>query len=414
MSGEAATQSTRQLRRRKERLWAWLCVLPRPTRWGAYFILSGVGLFVAGAHTRENAFLLLGCLPVAMAAVNAVWVWFNLRGLEVKRRHPGAAHVGESFEIELLVHNRKRWLPSFSLVLEDTQLPDLQRDFPRQLAMAVSPRFVLRLPVAASLRRRGNHRLRDMSVTSAFPFGLVAASRSMSFRSDIVAYPRPLRLSRELEERLLDSARYFGESSSSHRGDEEVFGVREYRQGENLKRIHWRTTARTGKPMILELEGRRDASFVIILNTAPVGDPNTLRERLEALVGLCAGITFFLTRQSVNFRFAHLGQTLLVSQHGRGDSQYHAIMERLAHVGLSEAPLAQWIDQVGLGDAHETPILLTLGPKEHAEARLPSTSGAIVIGAADADFRSNLSFDVLGRRSITSRELARGEGQGEA
>lgn len=53
-------------------------------------------------------------------------------------------------------------------------------------------------------------------------------------------------------------------------------------------------------------------------------------------------------------------------------------------------------------------------PKEHAEARLPSTSGAIVIGAADADFRSNLSFDVLGRRSITSRELARGEGQGEA
>jgi hypothetical protein len=38
----------------------------------------------------------------------------------------------------------------------------------------------------------------------------------------------------------------------------------------------------------------------------------------------------------------------------------------------------------------------------------------IVIGAADADFREHLSYDILGRRSITSAELAPATREGEA
>lgn len=389
-----------------ERFWRALSRLPIPTRWGWYFVFASAGLYLSAAHTGENAFILLASLPAALLLSNAFLVWLNLRKLEVKRRMAGAAHSGEPFEIELLVHNRKRLLPAFALVIEDTQHPDLSRDTARQLVMAISPGYVARTSTLASFRRRGLQRLREIRISSAFPFGLFALSRTFAFRSETVVYPRPLRLSRALEDRLMDNARYFGESASAHRGEEEVFGVREYRQGENVKRIHWRTSARAAKPMILEMEGRRDASFVIVLNTAPVGDPNTLRERLEALVGLCAGLTYFLTRQSLHFRFAHFGQSLLVTRAGRGDAQYHALMEHLAHVGLAEVAFADWVDQVGMGAAQEVPVVLTLGPKEHAEARIPSGHGAIVIGAADADFRECLSFDVLGRRSVATAELA--------
>ncbi|CAG0931534.1 hypothetical protein PLCT1_01812 [Planctomycetaceae bacterium] len=392
-------------RRRLDRLKRIVARIPLPTRWGVYFVFASVGMYFSAAHTGENAFILLSCLPAALLLVNAAFVWISLRRIEIKRRLPGAAHAGESFEIELLVHNRKRFLPSFALIVEDTQLPDLHRDLSRTLVMAVSPGYVVRAVSTASFRRRGLQRLREIRISTAFPFGLFSMSKNLTFRGEMVVYPRPLRLSRALEERLMDNARYFGESSSAHRGDEEVFGVREYRQGENVKRIHWRTSARAAKPMILEMEGRRDASFVIILNTAPVGDPNSLRERLEALVGLCAGLNYFLTKQNLNFRFAHYGQNLLVSRHGRGDAQYHALMERLAHVGLSDVAFADWIDQVGVGAAQEVPIVLTLGPKEHAEARLPAGVAPIVIGAADADFRENLSYDILGRRSVSTTEL---------
>ncbi|MCC6151099.1 MAG: DUF58 domain-containing protein [Planctomycetes bacterium] len=401
-----AQNRTTSRKLRGERVRRFIALLPVPTRWGWYFVSASAGMYFAAAHTGEHAFILLGALPLSLLIINALLVWASLRKIEIKRKMPGAAHAGESIEIELLVHNRKRWLPCFALEVEDTQLPDLGRDIGRQLVMAITPGYVARATTSASFRRRGQQRLREIRISTAFPFGLFTLSRVLAFRSEIVVYPRPIRLSRALEERLMDNARYFGESASAHRGEEEVFGVREYRPGENVKRIHWRTSARAAKPMILEMEGRRDASFVIVLNTAPVGDPNTLRERLEALVGLCAGLTYFLTRQSLHFRFAHFGQDLLVTRPGRGDAQYHALMERLAHVGLSDIAFADWVDQAGLGAAQEVPIVLTLGPKEHAEARVPAGLNAIVIGAADADFRENLSFDILGRRSVTTAELA--------
>lgn len=399
--------------RRMERALRALSRVPLPTRWGWYFVAASAGLYFSAAHTGESAFILLAALPLALLLVNGMLVWLNVAGIEVKRRMPGAIHAGEPFELEYLVFNRKRIFPSFAIVVDEGSHPDLSLEPRGQLAMAISAGYLCRLISSATFRRRGVPHLSEIRISSAFPFGLVSLSRTLRVHSETVVYPRPLRLSRQLEERLMEHARYFGESATAHRGDEEVFGVREYRQGENVKRIHWRTSARAGKPMIMEMEGRRDASFAIVLNTAPVGDPNTLRERLEALVGLCAGLTWFLTRQSLHYRFAHFGQSLLVSRAERGDAQYHALMEQLAHAGLAEVPLADWVDQVGLGAAQEVPIVLTLGPKEHAEARMPPGVRAIVIGAADADFRDNLSFDVLGRRSVATGELVAVAHRGE-
>jgi hypothetical protein len=157
--------------------------------------------------------------------------------------------------------------------------------------------------------------------------------------------------------------------------------------------------------MILELEGRQDASFVLLLDTFPIGDPGSLRQRLESAIGLLAGLTYFLTRQGVLFRFAWYGSNLQASQPGRGDTHYHAIMERLAQAGFAEKRLGEWIPEVGVGVANEVPVLVTLGPKEHAEASLRLGTGAIVVGAGAPDFKDYLRFDYLGRRSIGSSEL---------
>lgn len=393
-----------RLAARMKRLGRRLAVLPVPTRLGWYFLLASVFLFGAGSVYGENSFILLSCVPLALVLVNAIAVWLNVRRVEFKRRHPRETHAGESIDVTLMVHNAGR-IPRFAIELDDHNLPDLYRDEPTNIVMSISPGYVQRATYRAVFGRRGVHRLRDLLVTSAFPFGLVRMTRSLTFRSDILVYPRPVRLSRGFEERLLRSARFFGESSVASRGQEEVFGVREYLPGQNVKRIHWKTTARTGKPMILELEGRQDASFLLLLDTLPVGDPSTLRMRLESVVGLLAGLTYFLTMQGVLFRFAWHGDSLHASKPGRGDAHYHAIMERLALCGFSDKRLGDWVDDVGVGIDREIPVLATLGPKEHAEATLRVGTGAIVVGAGDADFKDYLRFDGLGRRSVARSEL---------
>jgi uncharacterized protein (DUF58 family) len=381
-----------------------LAVLPVPTRLGLYFLGASLLLFFAGSYYEDNTFLLLSCLPFALLLINALAVWINVRRVGFKRQLAAQTHAGENVDVAMLVHNQGR-VPRFALEVDDTRLPDLYRDESANVVMAVSAGFIHRSTYAAAFGRRGRHRLRPCTVSSSFPFGLMRMSRQVSFRSDILVYPRPARLSEQFEARLLQSARFFGESSAASRGQEEVFGVREYLPGQNVARIHWRTTARAAKPMVLELEGRQDASFVLILDTAAVGDPGTLRQRLEAVIGLFAGLTYFLTRQGVLFRFAWFGSTLHASHPGRGDAHYHAVMERLALAGFSERRLGDWIDDVGVGALHEVPVLVTLGPKEHAEATLRDSREAIIVSALEPDFRQFLRFDTVGRRSVATASL---------
>ncbi|MBZ0136513.1 MAG: DUF58 domain-containing protein [Planctomycetes bacterium] len=387
-----------------QRLGRRLAVFPVPTRLGWYFIGASLLLFGAGSFYGEPSFILLSCIPMALVLVNALAVWVNIRRVEFKRQLPRETHAGESVDVTLMVHNAGL-VPRFALEFDDTSLPDLYRDESTNLVMAISPGFVQRARYTGAFGRRGLHILDAMLVTSAFPFGLMRMTRRLGFRSEILVYPRPARLSPEFEQKLLRSARFFGESSVASRGQEEVYGVREYLPGQNVKRIHWRTTARTGKPMILELEGRQDASFLILLDTSPVGDAGTLRMRLESAIGLVAGLIYFLTMQGVLFRFAWYGNTLHASQPGRGDAHYHAVMERLALAGFSEKRPGEWLEEVGVGIGNEVPVLITLGPKEHAEASLRLGTGATVVGAGAPDFKDYLRFDQLGRRSIASGEL---------
>ena len=390
-----------------------LARLPAPTRVGWYFVASSMLLFFAGSYYGENAFVLLSCVPMALVLVNLAVVWLNTRRIDFRRELTGHTHAGEAVEFGLVVTNHGR-LPSYSLELDDTRLPDLYRDEPSTLLQAANANFLHRTGYTAVFGRRGQHRLEELRLTSSFPFGLARMTRWLNSRSEIVVYPRPFRLSTQFEQQLLDSARFFGESAVSSRGQEEVFGVREYLPGHNVARIHWRTTARSGKPMVLELEGRQDASFVLILDAFPVGDPATLRQRLESAIGLAAGLCYYLTRQGVLFRFACHGADLQLSQPGRGDGHYHAIMERLSFAGFSEKALSEWIEQVGAGGAREVPVLVTLGPKEHAEARMHSGAGAIVVSVSDPDYRNFVRIDSLGRRSVGGSDLSPQGSGGEA
>jgi uncharacterized protein (DUF58 family) len=384
-----------------------LAVLPVPTRLGLYFLAAGVMMFVAGSVYDHKSFILLACLPLALVLVNAVGCWINIRNVEFKRRMQHDTHVGERVPVALMVHNAGR-LPSFGLELDDTLQTEFIRHEASNIVMMISPGFVGTTNYSVAFMRRGWQRMHKLVVSSAFPFGLMRQARVLEFTSEILVYPRPIRLADGLRRRLMESAQYFGESAITARGQDEIFGIRDYLPGHNISRIHWKTTARINKPMVLELEGRQDASFVVVLDTAPVGERSTLGRRLEAAIGLIAGIVYFLNRQNVMFRFAWHGPDLEVSQPGRGERHYHGVMQRLATAGYSETALGDWINEIGIGQRGEVPILVTLGNKEHAEARLRSHRDAIVLGANDNDFRDYLQIDAIGRKAVSSGDLRRG------
>ncbi|MBI4277911.1 MAG: DUF58 domain-containing protein, partial [Armatimonadetes bacterium] len=102
----------------------------------------------------------------------------------------------------------------------------------------------------------------------------------------IVVYPRvwPLRGSP-----LLDGARELVEAGSRRaRAGVEVYGVREHQASEFLRHIHWRSTARRGRPVGLEFERGGPGPVLLLLDLRPGGDDEALEELIRAAASLAA------------------------------------------------------------------------------------------------------------------------------
>lgn len=110
---------------------------------------------------------------------------------------------------------------------------------------------------------RGIHRVRRARLMSTWPLGLVRASRALDMPGEIVVYPAPLDLA--------DGRAVGGEAGDagvpvSRNGLLQPSGLREFRPGDPLKRVHWRAMARTGHPVVAEWEGGQGDGFEFVLD----------------------------------------------------------------------------------------------------------------------------------------------------
>jgi uncharacterized protein (DUF58 family) len=120
-------------------------------------------------------------------------------------------------------------------------------------------RYVLeRLP-------RGRYAFKDVRIEIADPFGLESVSVPLPAPGALLVYPRLARLERLFSEtgaHAHDGRRLLLRRHSGF----ELHGVREYEQGESLRRVHWRSTARRGQLMVKELEDAPRDEIAVLLD----------------------------------------------------------------------------------------------------------------------------------------------------
>lgn len=181
------------------------------------------------------------------------------RRLSARRVFPGAR-----LEVHLEVHNRGRRRTSL-LLLEDRLPSSLGRsaraalaDLPPGARRSVSYRLVA--------RGRGRYPIGPLAVWVGDPFDLIRNRIEFPDRHDLVVYP-------EVEDLgalpMAAPAGGAGESSTRQlfRAGDEFYTMRQYELGDDLRRIHWPSVARTGELMIRQDEAVRRAQAAILLDT---------------------------------------------------------------------------------------------------------------------------------------------------
>lgn len=139
---------------------------------------------------------------------------------------------------------------------------------------------------------RGIHVVRDGELSMGDPFGFARADRTLSGASAVIVWPRWTEPGG-----VADGVAGDGDLGLRARRAQlvgyDLHGIREHQHGESLRRVDWKTSARTGRLMVREMEdaSRAELSILVDLDRAELAaEPGTLERLLEATASLVRGV----------------------------------------------------------------------------------------------------------------------------
>lgn len=260
------------------RLWWRVMRMQRVTREGWFYLLFTLAVGVAAINTGNNLLYLVLGLLVSVLLLSAFLSETVLAKLRIERELPPYGVVGQPLRVGVVVENRKRRLASHSLVISELGIEGA-----RTYVARVGPRESVRAFWTTVEPRRGLLGLRGFRITTRFPFGLFEKSRELFLPESLPIHP--LGISGEEEAPLPPQS--VGQVPVPMPGQGLDFhALREYRQGDDLRQIHWKATAKTGRLFTVEKEREHKRRVTLLVDTRPAKAPEDLDGAADRLVGL--------------------------------------------------------------------------------------------------------------------------------
>jgi uncharacterized protein (DUF58 family) len=307
---------------------------------------------------------------------------------------PDGIFAGVPFSAEITLRNTRRLLSAHGLTIA------------ARGAGLAGARHIIRLPPGAQrrvmvgnrLERRGLQKLPPFTIRSLFPFGLIETSFQAGPPEQVLVLPRLGHLDYQALER--DGGPEIRLLLQRRRRDQQgdFRSLRQYRNGDNPRHIHWATSARMGELHVREFERREMAKVSILLDAhSPVEDAQAAqarRERFETAVSFAATLADLLTDRGVPFAFASLYPEPAVVRHGTGPGHRRVVLECLALAELT--PQHGPADLIGmarerLGRSERT-FLVSAGPVPDALHRPGVVPRPIVIDISKPELNGAFQY----------------------
>jgi uncharacterized protein (DUF58 family) len=200
---------------------------------------------------------------------------------------------------------------------------------PRPLP-ALPPSGESEVTVEITPLRRGHLRFRGVTIARPDPLGLVQALKSIELSQSLLILPKRYPMA---EIRMAGTRKYQpgGVALASTVGDSEEFvSLRDYRSGDPMRRIHWKSYARVGRPVVKEYLDEFFVRHALVLDTftTHLGDPV-----FEEAVSVAASIAISMQTQESLLDLMFVGPEAYCFTAGRGLAHTEQLLEVLACVG---------------------------------------------------------------------------------
>lgn len=353
-------------------------------------VLIGVGL-VSPTLTTFNLFLASGLSLLALLTVLRYHLSLRiaaLKSLRVDRRLEGLRVEGEALDVVLEVRNESI-ISMGHLELQDTP--------PRVFRLEQQPYAIVSLPARSTVRFRyrirpiiGRHVFPELLITLRDPLGAYYYASKIPVKSTVRIRPRISRVASKVLMKTVSAP--YGAAKFRRRGPGLEFSdVREYMPGDDIRRIDWKATARTGQLKTKEYELEAHLRILFVLDATETMMHGVIgNTKLEYSSRAVA----FISKQLLE-RGDHVGLTIY---RGAGLPPVHVPVRRgRAHFRR----ILDAISDISPGDRNKRRLGLAV---QEAVARAEYKKGNLVLVISDLEFDDDISFKEFTQRLMAVRK----------
>jgi uncharacterized protein (DUF58 family) len=332
-------------------------------RWVIY--TAALFLLISATLVNTPNLYFMAALLLVLPLISYLLGMIALRDLEFDRETPASGWEGEVATFNLVVRSHAR-LPKLFLQATDT-LPDSLLPVDHDVMFNATPQSTTKIPYGVELTRRGAYKIEGMHVTAMDPLGIYSFRHTYPVESELLVYPTP----QVIPSFALSGAERFGFQdlpiAATKGSGVDPDGVRQYVPGDPLRRMHWKSTARTGKLSVIEFEESHALNVVMAVDLSRdsvVGEGR--QSTLEYLITAAASIAQLAIRQGASVRLVSRDIPDPADFAGRGSEHLFLVLSSLARAEADhpESLGSRLVERVGPIMPGTTLILLTAQPDD--------------------------------------------------
>jgi len=256
------------------------------TREGAVFLILTMVVGMGAVNTGNSLLYLVLALMLSLLITSGILSELTLYKIKLERRLPAHIFADKPFHVELLLRNRKRIIPSFSLTIED----DLTQSGNSLNFVSIPPGCTSSRIYQHCFPKRGLYRFHGYKISTSYPFGFFIKFKRKPLPAEVIVYPKIQHLNL-LPERYLSRAE--GIVLKQKGRGTEIYNLRDYAVGDDSRLIHWKVSARLSRLLVKEFEeeGRRRVCLVMD-HSLPRGFSRDQAEALEEGISIMASLAY--------------------------------------------------------------------------------------------------------------------------
>ena len=295
-------------------------------------------LFVASLffswYTQFDFIYLISAILASILLLSFLFFCFTLTNVECMRLMPGAAYEDEQIKVKVILKNRSIFTNYYIHLVDNFPADTIYNQEKRILIPHFSRRSVINWTYKGFCFKRGVYWVGPFMIIGSDPLGLFKKIKIVNISSRLTVYPQIFYVHYLAPFMKGIVTPRYGPRTSRRSGEyEEFYGIREYRQEDGLRKIHWPSSAKHNELIVRHFEQSGVHAITIVLDLKRENNLGFGKETtLEYAVKIAASLSKYFLDQGSIVQLLAFEDKPLMSSFGRDPSHFFTILELLAQV----------------------------------------------------------------------------------